>query len=68
MKVFEAYVYMDDEPAAPGTVITDGKTYLGVACGHYTVRLLDVQLAGKKRMDIAAFLRGWHPGEDCKFV
>ena len=68
MKIFEAYVYMDDAPAAPGTVITDGKTYLGVACGGYTVRLLDVQLAGKKRMDIAAFLRGWHPGEDCKFV
>ena len=68
MKIFEAYVYMDDEPAAPGTVITDGKTYLGIACGHYTVRLLDVQLAGKKRMDIADFLRGWHPAEDCKFV
>ena len=68
MKIFEAYVYMDDEPAAPGTVITDSKSYLGVACGQYTVRLLDVQLAGKKRMDIADFLRGWRPAEDCKFV
>ena len=68
MKIFEAYVYMDDAPAAPGTVITDGKTYLGVACGGYTVRLLDVQLAGKKRMEIADFLRGWRPGEDCKFL
>ena len=68
MKIFEAYVYMDDAPAAPGTIYTDGKTYLGVACGNYTVRLLDVQLAGKKRMDIADFLRGFRPGEDCKFV
>ncbi|MBO4558275.1 MAG: methionyl-tRNA formyltransferase [Bacteroidales bacterium] len=68
MKVFEAYVYMDDEPAAPGTVITDGKTYLGIACGEYTVRMLDVQLAGKKRMEIADFLRGFRVGEDCKFV
>ena len=68
MKIYEAYVYMDDEPAAPGTVITDGKSYLGVACGHYTVRLLDIQLAGKKRMEIADFLRGFRPGEDCKFV
>ena len=68
MKIFEAYVYMDDAPAEPGTIYTDGKTYLGVACGNYTVRLLDVQLAGKKRMNIADFLRGWHPGEDCKFV
>ena len=68
MKIFEAYVYMDDAPAAPGTIYTDGKTYLGVACGGYTVRLLDVQLAGKKRMEIADFLRGWRPGEDCKFL
>ncbi|MBP5505890.1 MAG: methionyl-tRNA formyltransferase [Bacteroidales bacterium] len=68
MKIFEAYVYMDDEPAAPGTVITDGKSYLGIATGSHTVRLLDVQLAGKKRMDIADFLRGWRPGDDCKFV
>ena len=68
MKIYEAYVYMDDEPAAPGTVITDGKSYLGVACGSYTVRLLDIQLAGKKRMEITDFLRGFRPGEDCRFV
>ena len=68
MKIFEAYVYMDDEPASPGTVITDGKSYLGVACGQYTVRLLDVQLAGKKRMEITDFLRGFRPAEDCRFV
>ena len=68
MKIFEAYVFMDDAPAEPGTIYTDGKTYLGVACGRHTVRLLDVQLAGKKRMAIADFLRGWHPAEDCKFM
>ncbi|MBQ9584194.1 MAG: methionyl-tRNA formyltransferase [Bacteroidales bacterium] len=68
MKIFEAYVYMDDEPAAPGTVITDGRSYLGIACGSHTVRLLEVQLAGKKRMQIADFLRGWRPAEDCKFI
>ena len=68
MKVFEAFVYTDQKSEVPGTIFTDGKSYLGVACGNYSVRLLDVQLAGKKRMDIADFLRGFRPGEDCKFV
>ncbi|MBQ9530159.1 MAG: methionyl-tRNA formyltransferase, partial [Bacteroidales bacterium] len=68
MKVFEAYVYTDQKSEVPGTIFTDGKSYLGIACRNYSVRLLDVQLAGKKRMDIADFLRGWRPGEDCKFV
>ncbi len=68
MKVFEAFVYTDQKSEVPGTIFTDGKSYLGVACGNYSVRLLDVQLAGKKRMEIADFLRGWRPGEDCKFI
>ena len=68
LKVFEAFVYTDQKSEVPGTIFTDGKTYLGVACGNYSVRLLDVQLAGKKRMEIADFLRGFRPGEDCKFI
>ncbi len=68
MKIYEAYVYMDDEPKPAGSIYTDGKSFLGVACGSYTVRLLDVQLSGKKRMQIADFLRGWHAADDCKFL
>ncbi len=68
VKIFEAYLYMDDEPAEPGTIITDGKTYLGVASGKYTVRIVDLQVAGKKRMPVAEFLKGFRPAEGCKFA
>ncbi len=49
-------------PAA-GTVVSDGKNWLGVAASDGVVMLEEVQLAGKKRMGIEDFLRGFHePG------
>lgn len=48
-------------PAEPvGTVVTDGRTDLRVALADGYLRLLSVQLAGKKRMEAADFLRGFH--------
>ena len=41
-----------------GTVQTDGKTYLRVAVADGYVYLTSLQLAGKKRMPVADFLRG----------
>ena len=43
-----------------GTVVTDGKTYLKVAQADGYQHLLTIQLAGKKRMQTADFLRGFH--------
>lgn len=43
-----------------GTVVTDGKTYLKVAQTDGYQHLLTIQLAGKKRMQTADFLRGFH--------
>lgn len=45
---------------ATGTLDTDGKTYLRVAVPDGYIRLSSLQLAGKKRMDVADFLRGFH--------
>lgn len=42
------------------TVVTDGKTYLKVAQADGYQHLLTIQLAGKKRMQTADFLRGFH--------
>jgi methionyl-tRNA formyltransferase len=53
----------DDLHAAPGTVLSDGKTYLAVATRDGALALTDVQLAGKKRMDIKAFLLGFRDPE-----
>lgn len=43
---------------APGMLRSDGKTYLEVATADGFLRLLSVQLAGKKRIGIVDFLNG----------
>ena len=46
---------------APGTVLTDGKTYFKIAFPDGYLALTQLQLAGKKRMTVTDFLRGYHP-------
>jgi methionyl-tRNA formyltransferase len=41
-----------------GDIISDGKSYLKFACADGFIHVLNIQLEGKKRMDIADFLRG----------
>lgn len=43
----------------PGTISTDGKTYLKFSCRDGYIHILNLQLEGKKRMEIADFLRGY---------
>ncbi len=61
-KVFKIYT-SHTEPAAhtivPGTYDTDGKTYLRFAASDGWLYADEVQQEGKKRMDIASFLRGF---------
>ncbi len=52
-----------DLHAAPGTVLSDGKTCLAVATQDGALALTDIQLAGKKRMDVKAFLLGFRDPE-----
>ena len=44
---------------APGTVISDGKSLLAVATADGAIRIKELQLAGKKRMDVTSFLLGF---------
>jgi methionyl-tRNA formyltransferase len=48
-----------DLHAEPGSVLSDGKTYLAIATGDGALSLTDIQLAGKKRMQVAEFLKGF---------
>lgn len=43
----------------PGTVDTDGKTFLRFACTNGWLSVLQLQLAGKKRMPVGDFLKGY---------
>ena len=53
----------DDLHAAPGTLLSDGKTFLAFATRDGALEVLDVQLQGKKRMDVKAFLAGFRDPE-----
>ncbi|MCA9513762.1 MAG: methionyl-tRNA formyltransferase [Myxococcales bacterium] len=44
--------------AAPGEIVTVGPDGVDVACGEGALRLRRLQLAGKKALDVADFLRG----------
>ena len=52
-----------DLHAAPGTVLTDGKTYLAIATADGALALTEVQLAGKKKMPVREFLKGFRDAE-----
>lgn len=43
-----------------GTIVTDGKTFFKVAQTDGYQNIITLQLAGKKRMNIGDFLRGFH--------
>ena len=43
----------------PGTVLSDGKTYFAVATQDGAIAITDLQLSGKKRMDVKSFLLGF---------
>ena len=64
LKIFTAEKV--DEPVEgtiPGRILTDGKTYLHITTADGAISLKDVQIAGKKRMDIKAFLAGFREPE-----
>ena len=69
VKIFDSYVVPCDETDTRpvGSITTDHKTYLEVRCGKNALRILNLQLAGKKRMETAAFLLGFREPEKCRF-
>ena len=52
-----------DLHAEPGTVLSDGKTWLAIATADGALSLTEVQLAGKKKMAVSEFLRGFREPE-----
>jgi len=59
VKIFFAERVGINKKANPGTIQTDGKTYLHVACGNGWLNITELQMAGKKRMKTEDFLRGF---------
>ncbi len=59
LKIYEASILAETPDKAAGTMETDGQTYLRFAAKDAWINILDLQLEGKKRMQIVEFLRGW---------
>ena len=62
LKIYIAEVVAEEActtGAAPGTVIAVDKKSFTVRCGNGALRIYNLQLEGKKRMDTSAFLLGY---------
>lgn len=63
LKIFQTEKNFFPHEEKIGAVSTDGKTYLRVALADGYLNILSLQLAGKKRMPVADFLRGYKASE-----
>ena len=59
MKVWEADVLDRESKEEPGTIVEVTKKEIIVATGSFDLALHEIQLAGKKRMQVQAFLLGY---------
>ena len=60
LKIYETKKIFAEHQLPVGSIETDGKNYLHVATSDGFIDVLTLQLAGKKRMDVKDFLRGFH--------
>jgi methionyl-tRNA formyltransferase len=58
LKIFSARMEKIQPAHAPGSIITDYKNQLEIAVPDGYLSISSLQQAGRKRMDVAAFLRG----------
>ncbi len=58
IKIFVAAIEVVEHPFEMGSVHTDNKSYLKYACADGFISIVEMQLEGKTKMNIADFLRG----------
>jgi len=68
VKIFKTSKELASHSHAFGTVETDSKTYLKVAVKDGFIHLLEIQLAGKKRLSVSEFLRGFQLNNKWKLL
>ena len=59
LKLWTASVVYEEREAVPGEIVEIGKEGILVKTGEVLLLIRELQLEGKKRMDTAAFLRGY---------
>lgn len=63
IKIYRARFENDDNAGAPGTVIVPNRKKLKIACQNGFISITELQMAGKKRMNVEDFLRGFQNAE-----
>lgn len=64
MKIFETEKIIQSHQLTPGTLLTDGKTYIHVAAADSFIGIRALQLPGKKRLKTDELLRGFRLTEE----
>lgn len=60
-KLYAAEPLLEAHSFTPGSVHTDNKNYFRIATTDGYLNLLEVQLEGRKRLDIRSFMNGYKP-------
>ena len=68
VKIFSATPITAPHPHPPGSIVSDHKTYLHVACRGGWLSITDLQVAGKKRMSVKDFLAGFRNLSTLRFT
>ena len=68
IKIYSAEKEISTHALAIGSIISDNKTSLKVACSNGFISIKELQIAGKKRMFVDEFLRGFKIDSDLRFI
>ena len=68
IKIYKTKPFNESHSLLPGTIVTDGKKLIRVAVEGGFVDLLELQLAGKKRMTTEELLRGFKLSDNGKML
>ena len=65
MKIFSAEIE-EKTDLIPGTILSDGKKEIRIVSGENFLKITDLQISGKKRMNVPDFLNGFHDIKEYK--
>ena len=59
VKIYKSKAEVVKHEYKTGTIISNGKTYMKIACNDGYINVIELQLAGKKRLNVNEFLIGF---------
>ncbi len=68
VKIFRGTPVTGEHHLSPGSVETDGRSYLRVAARDGFIQIERIQLQAKKQLPVQEFLRGFPQAGDCRFI